>query len=67
MKVLIEIKDSKADVLLQLLNDLPYVKTAKLPTRQDLRADIIEAVEEMKLIKAGKKKGKDAEQFLNAL
>ncbi len=68
MKILLEIKDNKADFVMELLNSLSYVK-AKLLTDEKamLLEDIKEAVEEMKLIRAGKKKVRNAEEFLNEL
>lgn len=68
MKVLLEIKDSKADFVMELLNSLSYVKTKPLgKPGSKLEKEIKEAVEEMKLIRAGKKKANDAEEFLNGL
>jgi hypothetical protein len=68
MKVLLDIKDSKADFVMELLNSLSFVKTKKLTDEKtQLIAEIKEAVEEMKLIRAGKKKGRNAEDFLNEL
>jgi len=68
MKVLLDIKDSKAIALLDVLNSLPYVKT--IPLTEDkalLMQEIKEAVEEMKHIKARTKKARNAEDFLNEL
>ena len=68
MKVLLDIKDSKALHLMEVLKSLPYVKTKQLTdAKAQLLTDIREAVEEMKLIKAGEKEGRDAEDFLNEL
>ncbi len=36
-------------------------------TKEELRQEIKEAVEEMKLIRTGKKKARNAEEFLNEL
>jgi DNA-binding protein H-NS len=68
MKVLLDIKDSKAIHLLEVLKSLPYVK-AKLLTeaKAQLMCEIREAVEEIKLIREGKKKARNAEDFLNEL
>ncbi len=68
MKVLLDIKDSKAVYLMEVLKGLPFVKTKMLSDEKALlMEEIKEAVEEMKLIKAGKKKARDAEEFLNEL
>ena len=68
MKVLLEIKDNKALHLMEVLNSLPYVKTMELSDEKaQAYSDIREAVEEMKLIRAGKKQARNAEDFLNEL
>jgi len=55
MKVLLDIKDSKAAHLVEALKSLPYVKTKQLTDiKAQLLSDIREAVEDMKLIKTGK-------------
>ncbi|WP_316806277.1 hypothetical protein [Pedobacter agri] len=68
MKVLLEIPDNKASSLMDVLNSIPYVKTKKIiEPKEQLKAEIKEAVEELNLIKQGKLKGNDAEAFLNGL
>jgi hypothetical protein len=68
MKVLLDVKDSKAASLLEVLNGLNYVKTELLsPYKAKVLKDVKEAVEEMKLIKVGKLKGRNAEDILNEL
>ena len=68
MKVLLDIKDSKALHLLEVLKSLPYVKTKQVTdAKAELISDIREAVEELKLIREGKKEARDAEEFLNEL
>ena len=68
MKVLLDIKDNKAEFVMELLQSLSFVKTRKLTDQKaQLMDEIREAVEEMKLIKAGKKKARNAEDFLNEL
>ena len=68
MKMLLDIKDDKAAFFLELLRDLRFVKATTL-TEPNARflADLKEAVEEMKLIKAGKKRGRPAHELLNEL
>ena len=68
MKVLLDIPDNKAGSLMEVLRSISFVKAkqltgSKAQTLQELR----EAVEEMKLIRAGKKKARNAEDFLNEL
>jgi len=70
MKLVIDVKDSKAELFLEFLKTLTYVKVKPVPAEDsDEKAAIIanvkEAVEEMKLVKAGKLKGRDAMEFLN--
>ena len=68
MKVLLDIKDSRAISLMDILNSLSYVKVKLISDEKALLiSEIKEAVEEMKLIRAGKKKSRNAEDFLNEL
>ncbi|HRG59053.1 MAG: hypothetical protein ACK5HE_07825 [Bacteroidota bacterium] len=68
MKVLLDIKDSKATHLLEVLKGLSYVKTTTISNEKALlMEEIKEAVEELKLIRAGKKKARNAQDFLNEL
>lgn len=66
MKVLLEIKEEKADFVLELLRSLSYVKAKPLTdAKAVLLEELREAVEEMKLVRAGKKTARGAEDFLN--
>ena len=68
MKVLLDIKDNKADFVMELLKNLSFVKAKTLtPHKSRVLEELKEAVEEMKLIKAGKLKGRNAEDLLNEL
>jgi hypothetical protein len=68
MKVLLDIKDTKAQFVLELLKSFSFVKAKPLtPYKADVLEGIKEAVEEMNLIKAGKCKARNAEDFLNEL
>ncbi len=68
MRVLLDIKDNKAAFVMELLNSFSFIKTKELSKEKALLLEEInEAVEEMKLIKAGKKKARNAEDFLNEL
>ncbi len=68
MKILLDIPDSKATSLMEVLKSISYVKATRLTeTKAMLLTDLKEAVEEMKLIKTGGKKAKNAEDFLNEL
>ncbi|MFY8189493.1 MAG: hypothetical protein ACOVK9_00900 [Bacteroidia bacterium] len=68
MKVLLDIPDNKASSLMDVLSSISYVKAKPLTDEKALlMEEIREAVEEMKLIKTGKKKARNAEDFLNEL
>lgn len=68
MKVLLEILDHKATSLMEVLNSIPYVKAKTIiEPKELLKAEIKEAVEELKLIRQGKLKGISAEELLNDL
>ncbi len=68
MKVLLEIPDNKASSLMEVLQSISYVKVKQLTdSKALLLKEIKDAVEEMKLIKSGKKDARNAEDFLNEL
>ncbi len=68
MKVLLEIKDAKAPFVMELLQSLSFVKVKPLsPFKAKVIEDIKEAVEEMKLIKKGKLKVRNAEDLFHEL
>ena len=68
MKVLLDIKDSKAASLLEVLRGLPYVKTESLSGEKVLLIkEIKKAVEEMKLIRAGKLKARPVKELLDEI
>ena len=68
MKVLLEIPDEKAPSILEVLRSIKNVKAKQLTdSKALLMEDLKEAVEEMQLIRAGKKKARNAEDFLNEL
>lgn len=68
MKILLDIKDDKADFIMELLSNFKFVKAKPLtPYKADVLEGIKEAVEEMKLIKEGKLKGIPAKDLLDEL
>ena len=68
MKILLDIPDNKAHSLMEVLCSIPYVKAKPITdSKATLMEEIKEAVEEMKLIRAGKKEARNAEDFLNEL
>jgi len=68
-QVTVQIPDKKYSFFLELVKSLGLksVEASDYSGKDEIRADIKEAVEEMKLIKAGKKKARNAEDFLNGL
>jgi hypothetical protein len=68
MKILLDIPENKAASLMDVLRSISYVKAKPLTDQKALLIEEIrEAVIEMKLIRAGKKKARNAEDFLNEL
>jgi hypothetical protein len=68
MKVLLDIPDSKASFFMELLKNFSFIKAKPLSTyKAKVLEDVKEAVEEMKLIKAGKLEARDAEDLFNEL
>jgi hypothetical protein len=68
MKILLDIPDNKATSFMEVIKSISYVKAKPLTdSKAKLMSEIKEAVEEMKLIRAGKKKARNAEDFLNEL
>lgn len=68
MKVLLDIKDSKVSFVMELLNNLNFVKVKPLTDEKaELMGNIREAVEELKLVRQGKLKGIPAKELLNDL
>ncbi len=68
MKLLVDIKDHKADFVLELLNSLPFTKTKTLtPADAKLLMEIKEAVENLNLVKQGKLEARPVNELLNEL
>jgi hypothetical protein len=68
MKILLDILDNKATSFMEVIKSISYVKAKPLTdSKAKLMREIKEAVEEMRLIRAGKKKARNAEVFLNEL
>lgn len=64
MKVLLEIPDHKASSLMEVLQSISYVRAKQLTgTKALLLEELREAVEEMQLIKAGKKQSRNGKTF----
>jgi len=68
MRVLLEIKDHKAQSLMDVLKGLSYVKTKTLSNYQaEAIEQMKEAIDELHLVKAGKLKARNATDLLNEL
>lgn len=68
MKVLVDVKDSKAEFILELLRNIPYVKAKSLtPEKAQILDELREAVENLNLVKAGKLKARPAKELLREL
>ncbi|MCU0420833.1 MAG: hypothetical protein MUC38_14365 [Cyclobacteriaceae bacterium] len=68
MKLLIEVPDGKAGFVLQLLHALPGIKVRELTSHQaGVLAGLAEAVGEMKKVKTGKLKARNAEELIDEL
>ncbi len=68
MQLLLDIKDSKAGFVLELLKNFSFVKAEKLtPAKAEFLRDLKGAVEEVTLAKQGKIKLQSAKDFLDEL
>jgi hypothetical protein len=68
MKVLIDVKDNKADFILELLNNFSFVKAKTIsPEKAHILYEIKEAVENLNLVKEGKIKARPAKELLDEL
>jgi hypothetical protein len=69
MKILLDIKDSKASFFMEVLKNFSFVKKATpiSDAKADLMQDIREAVEELKLVREGKLKARNAEDLIDEL
>jgi hypothetical protein len=68
MKLILDIQDNKAAFFMELLKSFSFVKAKPLtPYKEKVLEDVKEAVEEMQLIKAGKIKGRNAEDLFDEL
>jgi len=64
MKVLLEVKDSKADFVMELLESLSFVKAEIIsPAKAKFIEEFKQAAEDVNLAKLGKKKLKTADQL----
>lgn len=68
MKLMLDVKDSKSDFVIELLKNLPFVKTEPLaPSKERFLKELKGSVKEVTLAKQGKIKLQSARDFLNEL
>jgi len=68
MKVLLDIKDNKADFVMELLENFSFVKAKTLSDEKaELMEEIKEAVENLKLVREGKLTARPAKDLLDEL
>jgi hypothetical protein len=68
MKVLLDIKDGKADFVMELLKNFSFVNAETLtPYKAGVLKGIKEAVDELKMVKAGKIKARNAIDLIDEL
>ena len=68
MKVILDIRDNKAQFVMELLNSLSFVKVSPLtPYKAEVLGGVREAVEELNAIRSGKLEAIPAKDLLNGL
>jgi hypothetical protein len=68
MKAVLEIKDSKASFVMELLDNFPFVKVRPITNEKALLLnEIKEAVDVINLIKQGKSQARPAKELLNEI
>ena len=68
MKLLVEVKDSKAAFVTELLANLSFVKVKPVQGHKEkVLNDLREAIEELKLVKKGKLKVRTLQEFLDEI
>jgi hypothetical protein len=68
MKVILDIKDNKADFVMELLNSLSFVKSEPISsTKAQFIKELKGSMKEVTLAKQGKIKLKSAQQLLDEL
>jgi len=68
MRLLIDIKDSKAGFVMELLQNFSFIKEiTPLNNNTNLVKEVEQAVKEINLVKKGKLKARPAKELLNEL
>ena len=69
-QIILSVPDKKYEFFIELVKSLEFVKAVeevKEPGKKEIIAGIRQAVEEVRLIKAGKLKGRPAQELLDDL
>ncbi|MEO8147782.1 MAG: hypothetical protein ABI723_09110 [Bacteroidia bacterium] len=68
MKLEVEVKNSKAEFILELLNNFSYVKTKRVLTEKEkIMKELNQAIDNVILVEKGKLKARDAKELLDEL
>ena len=68
MKIILDIEDNKVAFVLELLNNLPFVKAKTItPEKAQLLEEIKESVENLNLFKRGELKARPAKDLIDEL
>ena len=69
MKIILEIPDNKSAFFMEVLKNFSFVKKATPISngKAEIIQDVIEAVQELNLVKQGKLKARNAEDLFNEL
>lgn len=68
MKILIEIKEDKANFLMELLHNFSFVKIKPFDAElYEFYSNLKDSIEEVKMAKKGEKELQSAEEFLDEL
>jgi len=68
MKILLDVKDDKAAFVMELLDNLKFVKVEKLDDgKEEVLKDLKQAIEEVRLHKEGKIQLRSAKDLLDEL
>ncbi len=68
MKLLLDIKDNKAEFVIELLKNFKFIKAERITyEKAELIKEIKESVEYLNLVKKGKAKARPVQDLLNEL
>ncbi len=68
MKIVVEVKENKVEFLLELLRNLPFVKSTSIQEEKEIVLKSVRtAVDQMKQVDEGKLKGRPVQKLLDDL